>query len=106
MNFSRIKRKRVRPLLGTYVEITLSASAPEALIDTWMTTAFEAIEEIDRLMSLYRSDSDISRLNKAKPGLRVKLHRHTTKVLQAANKLYRDSEGVFDIRCNRGALDL
>src|SRR5262249_46473507 len=56
-------------------------------------------EDVDRWMSRYRPDSDVSQLNDAAPGVWVGVHAHTRRVLRAAQKLYRDSDGVFDIRC-------
>src|SRR5258708_4427079 len=99
MKSSKRKLKRARPLLGTFVEIELLGNVPESTLNTWITAGFEAIEEIDRLMSRYRTDSDLSRLNEAEPGIWVDVHPHTLKVLRASNKLYKDSRGTFDIRC-------
>jgi thiamine biosynthesis lipoprotein len=99
MRSSNIRLKRVRPLLGTYVEITLSGAVPEDTLNAWITAGFEAIEEIDQLMSLHKPDSDLSRLNQARPGDLVTVHPHTLKVLRASNELYRVSGGIFDIRC-------
>jgi thiamine biosynthesis lipoprotein len=99
MKSSRRKLKRVRPLLGTYVEITLLGNAPEASLNAWMTEGFGAIEEVDRRMSVYRADSDLSRLNRAAPGVWVQVHPFTREVLQVSNDLFMASKGVFDIRC-------
>jgi thiamine biosynthesis lipoprotein len=93
------KLKRVRPLLGTFVEITLSARAEIPELQQWITAGFEAVAEIDRLMSRFRDDSDLSRLNRAAPHEWIPVHPHTLAVLKAANRLWRDSQEAFDIRC-------
>src|SRR5438094_391001 len=89
MRSSKQRLKRVRPLLGTYVEIELHGKIPEERLNNWITAGFEAVEEIDRLMSVYRPDSDISRLNKAEPNVWVTVHPHTIAVLKASTKLYK-----------------
>jgi len=91
--------KRVRPILGTYVEITLTGTAPEDQLNAWITAGFEAVEEIERLMSRYLPESDLARLNQAEPGVWVTLDPHTVRVLKASNQLFRISKGIFDIRC-------
>jgi thiamine biosynthesis lipoprotein len=93
------KVKRVRPLLGTYVEIELRGMAPAEVLHAWITEGFAAVAEIDRLMSVHRPDSDISRLNRAKPGEWVAVNPLTLKVLKASHALWHLSKGVFDIRC-------
>jgi thiamine biosynthesis lipoprotein len=100
------KRKRVRPLLGTYVSIELSGPVAVRQLDAWINRGFEAIAQVDRLMSRFRPDSDISRLNTARPGEWIKIHPWTRDVLRAANQLYKSSKGMFDIRCLAPTLPL
>ncbi len=92
-------RRRVRPLLGTYVEISLRGEGGPRSLDARITGAFSAVEEIDRLMSYHRPDSDLSRLNRARPGEWVPVHRHTARVLGMSNAFFHASGGAFDIRC-------
>jgi thiamine biosynthesis lipoprotein len=94
-----VQQKRVRPLLGTYVEISLEGKADTTLLQACITAGFEAMSAIDRLMSLHKPKSDISRLNWAVPGTWVRLSPQTTTVLRAAQELYQSSRGIFDIRC-------
>jgi thiamine biosynthesis lipoprotein len=79
--------------------IELQGPAPERRLQDWICAGFEAIDEVDHLMSAYRSESDLSRLNKAKPGEWIAVDPLTMKVLKASNELWRTSGGVFDIRC-------
>ncbi len=99
MKPSKQKLKRVRPILGTFVEIELHGDVSDENLNTWITEGFGAVEEIDRLMSFHRPDSDLARLNQAHPNVWVDVHPHTAKVLRASNKLYKDSRATFDIRC-------
>ncbi len=95
------KLKRVQPLLGTYVQIELQAEADESVLNDWITQGFKAIDAIDRLMSFHRSDSDLTRLNRAQPHLWVTVSGHTIGVLKVAEDLWCLSNGVFDIRCGK-----
>ena len=106
MASSIISVKRVRPLLGTFVEIELRAAVKESRLQRWITLGFQAIEQIDQLMSAHRPDSDIRRLNRKPSGRRIRLHPLTTRVLAAAKRLHDKSEGVFDIHNPKGELDL
>jgi thiamine biosynthesis lipoprotein len=80
------------------VEIVLEGHVDIDTLQAWITEGFKSVEEIDRLMSFYRPDSDVSRLNRATPGKWVDIHAHTRKVLDSANELHQRSGGFFDIR--------
>jgi thiamine biosynthesis lipoprotein len=99
MKSSKRKLKRVRPLLGTYVAIELQGPASDRLLNTWITAGFDAIAEIDRLMSPHRPGSDLNRLNQARLGAWVPVNSLTLQVLRASNELFLASRGIFDIRC-------
>jgi thiamine biosynthesis lipoprotein len=99
MTSSSQKLKRVRPLLGTFVEIELHGRASIDDLHRWITAGFEAVGQIDHLMSFHRRDSDLSRINGAAPHTWVRVHPHTLHVLAACNRLYRETKGIFDIRC-------
>ncbi len=90
--------KRVQPLLGTFVEITLDASLPEPRLQKWITQAFQGIDQVDRLMSRYRPESDVGRINRSEARHWVKVHPMTASVLYRADRLYQKSGGRFDIR--------
>jgi FAD:protein FMN transferase len=84
----------MRPLLGTFVEIR--ASGEESRLASGMAAAFAAIERVQRLMSFHEPQSDVSRVNTAKPGriLQVDVLTHT--VLRAARAMSERSRGLFD----------
>lgn len=93
MEFTR----RMRPLLGTYVEIAASGDAAGVALEA----AFGVIEQAASLWSFQDGDSEISRLNR-QPGRRVDLSRSTVHLLRRARATMRASAGAFD--CTVGGL--
>ena len=59
--------------------------------------AFDAMEEVDRLMSTYKEMSDLSRLNRAAQGQPVTVDARTMEVLQEALRMWQDTGGAFDV---------
>jgi thiamine biosynthesis lipoprotein len=88
--------RRARPLLGTFVEITV-ADASATDMHAAVEAAFLAVAEVHRLMSFHDPHSDVSRLNGKAWQRAVSVHDWTFQVLQAALDLHRRSRGVFDI---------
>jgi FAD:protein FMN transferase len=93
------KVKRVRPLLGTFVSIELQGEAEEHILHEYIDAGFEAIAHIEQLMSYHRWDSELSRLNAAASYEWTELDPAVCEVLKVSNELFRDSQGIFDIRC-------
>jgi FAD:protein FMN transferase len=88
--------RRVRPLLGTFVEIAVAGKtfgAAEAAVEA----AFAAVATVHRLMSFHEADSDVSRLNRGAASGAVRVHDWTCQVLETARDLHRRSGGMFDI---------
>jgi thiamine biosynthesis lipoprotein len=81
------------------VAVTAAAAAEERLLDDCITGAFAAIAEVEGRMSRYRPDSDLSRLNGAAVGEWIEVHPSLVEVLEAADRLFHESGGAFDIRC-------
>lgn len=91
-----VRVERSRPMMGTMVEIT--ALGPDhALCDRAMEQAFQEIEAVDRLMSTFKADSQVSRLNRLSGKAWVSLDPEVLEVLEAAALYSRQSEGAFDI---------
>jgi thiamine biosynthesis lipoprotein len=86
-----------RPLLGTYVEIRVGHSRPDAEAAA-MDRAYQAIMLVQSLMSLREASSDLSHLNRAAHLEPQSVHPWTYQVLERAVRIYRASEGLFD--CN------
>ncbi len=88
--------RRARPLLGTFVEITVTGAAlPD--MNAAIDGAFAAIADAHRLMSFHELGSDVSRVNRHASVRAVTVHPWTYQVLDAALELYRRSGGAFDI---------
>lgn len=83
--------RRMRPLLGTYVEVGARGMQAASAIEA----AFAAIEAAQRDWSFHDAGSALSRLNR-NPATRVALCRNTLRLLRAARAMMRASEGAFD----------
>lgn len=90
--------KRCRPLLGTFVEITLTDSRlPEPFLQDLGDSAFERIARVQSLMSFHDPASELSRLNACGHLHPLPVNSWTREVIAEAVRIGRASEGVFDI---------
>jgi thiamine biosynthesis lipoprotein len=88
--------RRARPLLGTYVSISLQG--PEAAETRRAIEAgFAAVADIHRLMSFHEPGSDVSRLNRDACDRPVEVDRRTFAVLARSTELSAESGGAFDV---------
>jgi thiamine biosynthesis lipoprotein len=87
--------RRARPLLGTFVEITVDAASDDC---AWRAAndGFAAIADVHRLMSFHERDSDVSRINRHAHERAVEVDPRTWTVLRRARFLSRLSNGLFD----------
>lgn len=85
-----IPHKRCRPLLGTYVEISVSDH------ETAVDQAFETIACVQRLMSLRVNDSDLFKINSLKKAQALVVHPWTWSVLNRALEVHHSTQGAFD----------
>jgi thiamine biosynthesis lipoprotein len=87
--------RRVRPLLGTYVQVEVcakdSASAGRAI-----EAAFQRIEAVHRSLSFHSPDSELSQMNREAHRQPVAVSPDTLAVLRQALHLSRVSGGRFD----------
>lgn len=83
---------RCRPLLGTFVEISVPQDAAPAL-----DAGFAAIARVHERMSFHEETSDLARLRRAKPGTTVEVAPETAEVLRLALDLHCQSGGLFDV---------
>ena len=90
-----VELRRARPLLGTFVEIRVTAPAA-AQAERALRAAFAAVERVQALMSFHDPCSDVSRLNRS-AGRRVRVHAWTHHVLRRARELHTATDGLFDI---------
>ena len=83
--------KRTEMIMGTVVEITVIPPNQEAIEE-----AFDAIKEVDQLMSTYKPESEVSILNRQGQN-HVSLQ--TSRIIQEAIKFSEVTNGAFDITC-------
>ncbi|MCE9594630.1 MAG: FAD:protein FMN transferase [Planctomycetes bacterium] len=96
--------RRARVCMGTSLEISVADVAPE-IADPAIEAAFAEGARLDGLLSHYRDDSDISRLNRAAGGERIAVSSETLEVLAESIRLARATQGAFD-PCLGAACDL
>lgn len=85
-----------REVMGTLATITVIAKGGKEAVDP-IEAAFDALERVNGLMSTYRADSDISRLNRAGREERVAVSAETFDVLARALEGAALSDGAFDV---------
>ena len=85
-------KTRCKPLLGTFVEITIDQDTDQAAVDH----AFAAIEKIQGLMGFHQPDSELNYLNRYAHLRAVDIHPWTSQVLSIAKQVHRHSRGLFN----------
>ncbi|MGE5621774.1 MAG: FAD:protein FMN transferase [Bacillota bacterium] len=91
--------RRAQPWLGTLVEVAIADPLGAAELSVCFDEAFAAIAQAHRLMSFHDPASDVSRINRARPGEAVPVHAQTLDVLSCAMEVSDASGGIFDIAC-------
>ncbi|MFA5170954.1 MAG: FAD:protein FMN transferase [Sulfuriferula sp.] len=87
---------RARPLLGTLVEIAATGRHVDA-VQSAISQAFDAVEQVHQLMSYHADGSDISLINREAYARAVTVNAQTAEVLAAAYQFAKASAGLFDI---------
>ncbi len=90
------RTREYRYLMGTSVEVE-AYGGDEATRRLGVDEAFAAIAEVDRLMSNYREESELSRINRLAAREAVHLSAPMLSVLTAAQQVSARSHGAFDI---------
>jgi thiamine biosynthesis lipoprotein len=85
----------MRPLLGTYVEITADG-LDEGPLEAAVEAAFQAVALVHRLMSPHEPDSDLSRINREAWRAPVEVHAWTIRTLRWALTVHEATGGLFD----------
>ena len=83
---------RMKPMLGTFIEIGLLENGNS---NSQFEIAFKAIEQIGQQMSFHNPNSALSLLNKSQ-GRWISLPRETVEVLGLAKKLGQESNELFN----------
>lgn len=87
--------RRLRPVLGTWVEIR--ATGRVGRVERAVTSAFLHLERVQQRMSFHAPDSMLSRINLQAHHTPLEVDAWTWDVLRKAHALSRASEGCFDI---------
>ena len=88
---------RCKPLLGTYVEISMTARRSDADLVALSNRAFAAIQSIDQAMSFHRPTSELTYINRHAYRYACVLSPAMEEVLVQAAEISRQSDGLFDI---------
>jgi len=88
--------RRSEPLLGTFVTITAYGENRER-VNAAISAAFEEFRRIDSLMSIHRTDSELSRLNARAAAEPVVVSPDLFRVISKAQEIAAQTEGSFDI---------
>jgi thiamine biosynthesis lipoprotein len=88
--------RRARPLLGTLVEISAGADQSAESVHSAVDAGFAEIERIHSLMSCQDPGSELSRLSRSAGNQVQRVDAHTYRVLEAALRIARLSDGAFD----------
>jgi FAD:protein FMN transferase len=92
--------RRMRPLLGTFVEIGITQPIDNEVANAVLTRAFGVIELLQALLSFQNPDSELSQLNRSAAPLL--LHPLTVLTLRLARGMTHASGGLFN--CTVGGL--
>ena len=88
--------RQSRILMGTSMEITVSQVDPKTA-EKAMEAAFQEVERINRLMSHYRPDSEVSQISRHAGEKEIRVSPETLEVIERALYFSRLSGGAFDI---------
>jgi thiamine biosynthesis lipoprotein len=86
-----------RYLMATSIEVEAYGGSTDAARHTAIDEAFKAFSEIDRLMSNYRDDSELSLINRGAAHGAIRVSDPMLAVLAAAQQVSTASHGAFDI---------
>lgn len=97
---NQVSIKRCRPLLGTFVEVNLTAKMSEKALIHWSNMAFDEIERIHQTLSFHQLDSELSALNIAlitAPNAQFTMSADLQNVVTFAQQVFEQSNGYYDI---------
>ena len=85
-----------RPVMGTFARVVAVSSDIEKS-RRCVEAAFEQLEMVDGMMSDYKAESELSRVNREAYGQAVEVSEGLFEVLQRSIAFSRESEGAFDV---------
>lgn len=87
--------RQSRPMMGTVVEITLQ-NPDQELKHRAMRMAFEELSRIESLMSRFKPDSELSRLNRLAARRPMQVSQEMIELLQISHKAWQLTSGGFN----------
>ena len=87
--------RRARPLMGTLVGVTVRGHDRDA-IEQAIRVVFAEMERLEGILSEWRSDSAVSRVNQSAGQASVRVPVELVEVMQMARDVSRATEGAFD----------
>ena len=89
--------KRCKPLLGTYVEVTVTSESDDNTLLDITEAVFSEIHRIENLMSFHNPDSELSYLNREAYRHPCPISQDMEQVLTTALNLSKKTNGIYDI---------
>ena len=83
---------RCKPLLGTYVEISIQQNKEAKIIED----AFAAIKQVQELMSFHNPLSELNIINQRAHLEPIAIHPWTAQIIIIAQEIYEQSSGLFN----------
>jgi thiamine biosynthesis lipoprotein len=85
-------KARCQPLLGTFVEIAIEQENCQNAMDQ----AYEAIQQVQDLMSFHDSLSELNQINQNAHLHQIEIHPWTAQIFKIAQDIYQQSHGLFN----------
>jgi thiamine biosynthesis lipoprotein len=95
VSYAQQKDTHTWTCMGTIAEIKVPG-ADEKSFSNYVAVAKKKVEELERLLSLFRPESDISRLNASAGGNEINVSPVTIEILKLSAKYVEISEGAFN----------
>ncbi len=86
----------VEPHMGTLVRITVYTADEQSARDAFRA-AFDRIQDLDRILSDYRPDSELNTITRTAVGRSIAISQDLFAVLRASQDLARATDGAFDV---------
>jgi thiamine biosynthesis lipoprotein len=88
--------QKTEPIMGTDVTITVVAQ-DEREAHAAIEAGMDEVKRLDQMMSLYRDDSEVTKVNKAAGKQPVRVSPEMIEVVQAARRVSELTHGAFDV---------
>lgn len=97
--------QRCKPILGTYVEVSLTGRVPESELIQISEDLFKELERIHNLMSFHDEGSELSLINQNAHQEKVLISADTYAVLNQAIEMSKLSDGFYDVTIASAMID-